>query len=119
MRRSAYSDIEICAVVREFQAGRPPQEICEAFGISSRTLFRWRSKFGDLKPFAVRALRDLEQENHRLKCEAARLSGAVPLSPRPLSSPTMTRSDLGPVGAPPNEPRVATVVGRYAALRLR
>ena len=119
MRRSAYSDIEISAVVRECQAGRSPQDICATFGISPRTLFRWRRKFSDLKPYAVQALRTLEQENHRLKHEAARLGLAAPMASRPLTAPAMTRSDLGSVRATPEEPRVPTVVGRYAALRLR
>lgn len=119
MRRSAYSDSEICAVVRECQAGRPAQDICATLGISPRTLFRWRRKFSGLKPYAVQALRDLEQENHRLKHEAARLGRAASVALRPLPAPAMTRSDLGQVRATPEEPRVATVVGRYAALRLR
>ena len=119
MRRSAFSDAEIAAAVREVQSGRPAQELCAAFGISPRTLFRWRRRFGDLKPFAVRALRELEQENHRLRAEAARLAALAPPYAGPQIATIMTRSDLGSGRISPGEQRVATVVGRYAALRLR
>ena len=113
------SDAEIAAAVREVQSGRPAHELCAAFGISLRTLFRWRRRFGDLKPFAVRALRELEQENHRLRAEAARLVTSAPPYAAPQIATIMTRSDLGSGRISPGEPRVATVVGRYAALRLR
>ena len=119
MRRSAFSDVEISAAVRELQSGRPAQELCATFGISPRTLFRWRRRFGDLKPFAVRALRELEHENHRLRAEAARLAVPAPLGAPSHLAAIMTRSDFGTGHASPDGPRVATVVGRYAALRLR
>jgi putative transposase len=116
MRHSAFSDAAIMDVVRDLEAGRPAQEICAAYQVSPRTLFRWRRKFGDLKPFAVRALRHLEQENHRLKVEASR-AGTPPAAS--ASQAPFNRSDLGTGHGSHDTPRVATVVGRYAALRLR
>ena len=124
MRRSAYSDAQIIEVVRELETGCPVHEICATWQVSKRTLYRWRRKFGALKPFAVQSLRRLEQENHRLKIEARQQSGgdAATAETSPALGRTM-RVDLGGdlgLGAAPTRPGgIAALVGRYAALRLR
>ena len=118
MRQSAYSDAEIHDFVRDMDAGRPVEEICLRAGVSLRTLYRWRRKFGTLKPFAVQALRRLEQENHRLKAEVARRhvrGSELPIATKPRQP---VRSDLG-TGSHGDMMRGATVVGRFAALRVR
>ncbi|WP_131114381.1 transposase [Lichenihabitans psoromatis] len=117
MRRSAYSDSEIIAMVRDVEAGRPADEMCQTAGITLRTLYRWRRRFGGLKPFAVHALRALEQENYRLKAEAAHRAIKTISTTTSPSRVTM-RSDLGG-GRVSSGVTSATVVGRYAALRVR
>ena len=42
-------------------------EICRKLGISKETYYRWRKKYGDLLPSEMKGLRQLEEENHRLK----------------------------------------------------
>ena len=120
MRRSSFSDAEIIDVVRALEAGRPAHELCGTWRISMRTLYRWRRKFGALKPFAVESLRRLEQENHRLRAEAVRTGPTAGWQPRPAPGPAGVRSDLGSgeagVGSGAGIP---VVVGRYAALRVR
>jgi putative transposase len=117
MRRSSLSDAEISDVVRALEAGRPAHELCETWQISMRTLYRWKRKFGGLKPFAVQALRRLEQENLRLRAEAARAAPSGESTPR---SPVMpVRSDLGSGDRAFAQPHVAVAIGRYASLRLR
>ena len=121
MRRSSFSDAEIIGVVRALEAGRPAHELCDVWRISMRTLYRWRRKFGALKPFAVESLRRLEQENHRLRAEAGR---AKPQEGQALlaASPVAVRSDLGSgyaAGKGADTIRSPVVLGRYAALRVR
>lgn len=116
MRRSIYSDEDIRLFVQDLLSGRPADEICRVAGVSLRTLYRWRRRFGGLKPFAVQALRQLEQENRRLKAEVARgnhASGAV------ADAHPNLRSDLGAGPVSEQAFRRATVVGRYAHLRIR
>jgi hypothetical protein len=98
--------------------GRPAEEICKVAGISRRTLFRWRRKFGGLKPFAVQALRELEQENRRLRREMAQVARAPEIPCRPLH-PVPLRSDLGTGQSRGSSRQPAMVVGRFAALRVR
>lgn len=121
MRRSAFSDAEIIDFVRELEAGRPPAEVALVAGVSDRTLYRWRQRFAGLKPFAVRALRELEQENRRLRSEMDR-KPATQGGPSDRETGTAPlRSDVGDgrgrsAGLTPSPP---TVLGRFAALRLR
>ncbi len=115
MRRSSFSDAEISEIVRALEAGRPAHELCETWQMSMRTLYRWKRKFGTLKPFAVQALRRLEQENHRLRAEIGQMApGATRLQP---SGPV--RSDLGRGDRTGSSAGTHVVVGRYAALRVR
>lgn len=116
MRRSSFSDAAITDVVRALEAGRPAHELCDTWQISMRTLYRWKRKFGGLKPFAVEALRRLEQENHRLRAEAGRDRLAQADEGSRAGQPAKVRSDLGSGYGPGPTP---VVVGRFAALRLR
>ncbi len=122
MRNSVYSDAEILGFVREMEAGLPADEICRAAGVSLRTLYRWRRKFGGLKPFAVQALRRLEQENHRLRAEAVKQhsqhDSAGTASGR-LPCEAAIRSDFGSGGLQCGTSRPPTVMGRFASLRSR
>lgn len=116
MRRSSFSDDEILGFVRELEAGRPGAEIALVAEVSQRTLYRWRRRYGGLKPFAVQALRRLEQENHRLRSAAERQ--AEPPTPAVLARPAVVRSDFGSAKATSGASQ-SVVVGRFAALRLR
>jgi putative transposase len=116
MRRSSFSDDEIRAFLQDLEAGRPAIEIALVAGISERTLYRWRRRYGGLKPFAIQALRRLEQENHRLRSAAER-QAAASMSAVP-GRPAVVRSDFGGASATPGH-FTPVVVGRFAALRLR
>ena len=67
MKRSRFSEEQIIAVLKEQEAGMPTAEVCRRHGISSATLYNWKSKFGGLEVSDARRLRTLEQENSRLK----------------------------------------------------
>lgn len=67
MKRSRFSEEQIIAVLKEQEAGIATGEVCRRHGISSATFYKWKSKYGGLEVSDARRLRQLEQENARLK----------------------------------------------------
>ena len=67
MRRSRYSEEQIIGILREQEAGVATSEVCRRHGISDATFYIWRNKFGGLEVSEMRRLRQLEEENRRLK----------------------------------------------------
>jgi len=67
MKRSRFNEEQIIGVLKEAEAGAKVSELCRKHGISDATFYTWRSKYGGLEISAVRRLRQLEEENRRLK----------------------------------------------------
>jgi len=67
MRRSRYSEEQIIGILREQEAGVATSEVCRRHGISSATLYKWKSKYRGLEVSDARRLRALEDENRKLK----------------------------------------------------
>jgi putative transposase len=67
MRRSQFTENEILHLLYEASAGVPVAEICCTAGVSLRTFYRWRSRFGGLNVPAVAQMKDLAAENLRLR----------------------------------------------------
>ena len=67
MKRSRFSEEQIIAVLKEQEAGMLTADVCRRQGISSATFYKWKSKYGGLEVSDARRLRQLEQENARLK----------------------------------------------------
>jgi putative transposase len=67
MRKSRFTDEQIVAALKEHEAGTPTSELCRRLGISQETLYRWKRKYGGLEVSDARRLRELEEENRRLK----------------------------------------------------
>lgn len=74
MRRSKFTDEQIAYCLTQAQAGVPIAELCRKYGISEKTFYRWRAKFGGLTASEVQHLKELEVENTRLKKLVADLS---------------------------------------------
>ena len=72
MKKSRFTDEQILAILAESKAGKAG-EVTRKHGISRETLYRWRSKFQDMQLSDVRRLRQLEDENRRLKQTVAEL----------------------------------------------
>ena len=67
MKKSRFTDSQIIAVLKLAEAGTPVPELCREHGISSATFYKWRSKFGGMEVSMVGRMKELEEENRRLK----------------------------------------------------
>ena len=74
MRASRFSDAQKAFILRQAEEGMPVAEICRKAGISQATFFNWRKRYGGLLPTEVRRLKQLEDENGKLKKLVAELS---------------------------------------------
>ena len=62
-----YSEEQILSILREVETGTSVLEVCRKYGVSENTVYRWKSKFGDMNQEQLRQLKQLEAENTRLK----------------------------------------------------
>ena len=67
MKKSRFTDSQIIAVLKQAEAGAPVPELCRTHGISSATFYKWRSKFSGMEVSMVARMKELEEENRRLK----------------------------------------------------
>ena len=74
MKASRFTDAQKAFVIKQGEEGKPIAEICREVGISQATYFNWRKKYAGLMPSAMKRLRELEDENNRLKKIVADLS---------------------------------------------
>ena len=74
MKKTRYSEEQISGVLKQMEAGRKVTELARELGVSEATLYTWKSKFGGLDVNEARRLKELEDENRRLKHMVADLS---------------------------------------------
>ena len=67
MKRSRFTEEQIIAVLKEHQAGLGAAELCRKHGISDATFYNWRSKYGGMEVSEAKRLKQLEDENAKLK----------------------------------------------------
>jgi putative transposase len=67
MRKSRFSEAQIVVVLKQAEAGVPVQDLIRKYGISEQTFYRWRKKYGGLEASEVQELKQLREENRRLK----------------------------------------------------
>jgi putative transposase len=67
MKRSRFSDEQIIAILKEQEAGVATADVCRRHGVSSATFYKWKAKFGGLEVSEAKRLRQLEDENSKLK----------------------------------------------------
>ena len=67
MRKSRFSEEQIIKILKEKEAGAKLADLCRRHGISEQTFHRWKAKFGGMEVNDARRLKQLEDENRRLK----------------------------------------------------
>ncbi len=67
MRKKTFSDDQIALALREAESGTPVTEVCRKMGVSEQSFYRWKKKYVGLGIGELRTLRQLEEENRKLK----------------------------------------------------
>ena len=67
MRTSRYSDSQILAILKQNESGVSVPDLCREHGMSSAMFYKWRAKFGGMDASIMKRLKELEEENRRLK----------------------------------------------------
>ena len=67
MKQSKYSDAQIMSILKQAENGVPVGDLCREHGMSSASFYKWRAKFGGMDASMMARLKELEEENRRLK----------------------------------------------------
>lgn len=67
MKKSRYTDSQIIGILKQAEAGTPAPDLCREYGMSSATFYKWRSKYGGMDVSMISRMKELEDENRRLK----------------------------------------------------
>jgi len=67
MKRSKFSDSQIMDAVKRFETGIGLPDICRELGISTATFYKWRAKYGGMDVSMMSRMKEIEDENRRLK----------------------------------------------------
>jgi putative transposase len=67
MKKTQFTEEQIAYALREGEAGTPVAEICRKLGVSEQTFYRWKKKFAGMGVAELRRLKQLEEENRKLK----------------------------------------------------
>lgn len=67
MRKSRFSESKIVGILNEVEAGMKVADVCRKHGISNQTYYTWKSKYGGMSVSDIKRLKELEEENAKLK----------------------------------------------------
>lgn len=67
MKKSRYTDSQILSILKQAETGTPVPELCREHGMSSATFYKWRAKYGGMDASMMARLKELEEENRRVK----------------------------------------------------
>lgn len=74
MKKSKFTEAQIAYAIKQSESGVTVEEVCRKLGVSQQTFYNWKKKYGGLDPTELRRLRQLEDENAKLKKIVADLS---------------------------------------------
>ena len=74
MKRKQFSEPQIAMALEQARSGLKVEEVCRKLGVSQNTFYRWRKKYGPMQPSEIKRLKQLEDENKRLKSIVADLT---------------------------------------------
>jgi len=67
MKKSRFTDSQILAILKQAESDVPVPELCREHGMSSASFYKWRAKFGGMDASLMKRMKELEDENRRLK----------------------------------------------------
>ena len=67
MKKSRFSETQIVSIVKQYDQGATAVDLCREHGISNATLYNWKSKYGGLEASQLKRIKELEEENNKLK----------------------------------------------------
>lgn len=74
MKTARYSDTQIMGILKQAEGGTPVSELCREHGMSSASFYKWRAKFGGLDASLITEMKDMAEQNRRLKRMYAEMS---------------------------------------------
>lgn len=74
MKKSRFTETQIIKILKEVEGGRLVKEVCREYGISDATYYNWKAKYGGMEASDIKRLKELDDENRRLKHMFAELS---------------------------------------------
>ncbi len=74
MKKKRFSEAQIVKVLKEAEAGVPVTDLCRQYGFSKSSFYQWKAKYGGMDISSLRRLKELEEENRKLKQMYAELS---------------------------------------------
>lgn len=67
MKKSRFSETQIVSILKQYDQGKSANELCREHGISLPTFYKWKSKYGGLEASQLKRVKELEEENSKLK----------------------------------------------------
>lgn len=67
MKKSQFSPTQIAKILKEFESGKTAEEITREHGVSKASLYKWRQRYGGMEASELKRIKELEDENARLK----------------------------------------------------
>lgn len=74
MKKSKFTEAQIIGILKQAEGGARVQDLAREYGVSTQTIYNWRQKYGGLEVSEAKRLKELEEENRRLKQMVADLS---------------------------------------------
>lgn len=74
MKRSRFKETQIVKAIQDHEKGRKAEDICRELGITTASFYKWRQRYGGLQVSELKRLKELEEENAKLKKMYANLS---------------------------------------------
>ena len=69
MKKSQFSPTQIASILKEFDNGKTAEEITRDHGVSRASLYKWRQRYGGMEASELKRVKELEEENARLKAD--------------------------------------------------
>jgi putative transposase len=67
MKKARLSEAQIVSILKQYEGGRDPMDLCREYGVSKATLYNWRKKYAGMDASHLKELKTLQEENRRLK----------------------------------------------------